>query len=60
MVTPEISISASRDTTDDRVLEVADATDADFIVTGDQDLLTLVQFGRTRIVNAATFLAELG
>jgi len=34
------------------------SADADFVVSGDEHLLTLKRFGKTRIVNPADFLKE--
>jgi predicted nucleic acid-binding protein len=45
------------DEDDNRVLEAAQAGAADFVVTGDQDLLDLGMFERARIVTAADFFA---
>ncbi|MFT3779848.1 MAG: putative toxin-antitoxin system toxin component, PIN family [Ottowia sp.] len=48
-----------RDPDDDAVLACALAADADFIVSGDKDLLTLGHFQRIPIVTAAQALARL-
>ena len=45
-----------RDTDDNYILQLAESVHADFIVTGDKDLLTLVKFGETRIVSPVEFL----
>lgn len=45
-----------RDPDDNYVLQLAESVSADFIITGDKDLLTLVSFGGTRIVSPAEFL----
>jgi len=45
-----------RDPDDSNILQLAASSNADFIVTGDKDLLTLGAFGRTQIVSPATFL----
>ncbi len=58
-VTPETEIAASRDVADNRVLEAALAGDVDYIVTGDQDLLTLSEFSRIPIVAPTRFLTLL-
>ena len=47
------------DPDDDRVLEAAVAGKADYIVTGDDDLLRLGEFRGTRIVSPAMFVAIL-
>lgn len=48
----------SSDEDDNRVLEVAQAGDVEFVVSGDQDLLDLGTFEKTRIVTPSIFLAE--
>lgn len=50
------SIRACRDPKDDQVLELAVCGRADWIVTGDADLLVLDPFRGIRIVKAADFL----
>jgi putative PIN family toxin of toxin-antitoxin system len=49
-------ISACRDSTDDKFLELAVSGHADFILTGDADLLVLNPFRGIPIVNPATFV----
>ncbi len=51
--------AVSRDPTDDVFLACALAANADYLVTGDKDLLCLKQKGSTRIVTAAEFLKVL-
>lgn len=59
-VVPEVEITAvDRDPADNRVLEAAVTGRADFIVTGDQDLLVLERFQDIPIVTPARFLAVL-
>ncbi|HXT80249.1 MAG TPA: putative toxin-antitoxin system toxin component, PIN family [Acetobacteraceae bacterium] len=50
------SVTLCRDPTDDKFLELAVSGRADFILTGDNDLLVLGLFRGTRIVAPATFL----
>jgi len=53
----------SRDALDDKVLAAALGGDADFLVTGDNDLLSLdgdPRLGTLRIVTPAEFLRQLG
>lgn len=52
--------SAVRDISDRKLLDLANAADADYLVTNDRrHLLPLKQFGRTRIVTPAAFLRHL-
>ncbi len=48
-----------RDPDDDAVLACAVASESDFIVSGDKDLLDLREYRLVRILSAAEFLAEL-
>jgi putative PIN family toxin of toxin-antitoxin system len=49
-------ITLCRDPRDDKFLELAIAGRADFLVTGDVDLLTLDPFHGTAIMDPATYL----
>jgi putative PIN family toxin of toxin-antitoxin system len=44
-----------RDTSDDHVLDCLQASGADYLVTGDADLLTLKEFGGARILTPREF-----
>lgn len=59
LVTCEERIRICRDSDDDFLLETAVAGNADYLVSGDEDLLSLKKFRRTRIVKPAAFLAIL-
>ena len=59
VVEPAEVIGFDRDVKDVHVLGAALAGDADFIVTGDRDLLDLEEFEGTAIVTPARFLAIL-
>jgi len=48
-----------RDPADDKFLATAEAAQADYLVTEDQDLLVLEEYHGTAIVDAATFLQIL-
>jgi len=52
---PQLVINARRDPKDDKYLELAVATGASAIVTGDKDLLILHPFQNIPIVSAADF-----
>ncbi len=58
VVSPKVSIKASRDPDDNRVLEAAVEGDCDFIITGDQDLLELGKYKKIKILTAEEFLEE--
>lgn len=60
LVTELPSVETSRDPADNFLLAMAQAGEADFLVTGDKhDLLSLGTFGRTRIVTARQLLERL-
>ncbi|MBK7381772.1 MAG: putative toxin-antitoxin system toxin component, PIN family [Flavobacteriales bacterium] len=48
----------SRDAADDYLLSLCKRTKAHVLLTGDDDLLVLEKHGRTRIMNARTFVDE--
>ncbi|MBK6628182.1 MAG: putative toxin-antitoxin system toxin component, PIN family [Flavobacteriales bacterium] len=51
-------IPICRDAKDDFLLALAKAAKADLLVTGDEDLLVLKKYGRTRIVTPGEFLKD--
>ena len=59
LVVPQRRITVCRDPQDDIVLEVAVEGQADFVVTGDNDLLVLHPFEDIPIVGPAEFLRAL-
>ncbi|MDR2145058.1 MAG: putative toxin-antitoxin system toxin component, PIN family [Tannerella sp.] len=52
-------ISMSRDPNDDYLLDLAVTVDADFLVTGDQDLLILRNHQNSNIISFTSFMAVL-
>ena len=56
-VTPSRSVKVCRDPDDDMVIEAALAGMAEYIVTGDKDLLTLKEFESVRFITPRVFLA---
>lgn len=58
-IDPKQHFSLSRDPTDAKYLEAASACDADYLVSGDRDLLSLNKFGTTRIVSPKEFVEVL-
>lgn len=56
VVEPTETVDIVRDPDDNRLIEAALAGDADVIVSGDQDLLTLQGVGNVRIVTPRDFL----
>jgi len=59
LVTPQRKIMACRDPKDDKFLDAALAAGADYIVSGDADLLDLSPFENIPILRPAEFLARL-
>jgi predicted nucleic acid-binding protein len=57
VVTPTETVAIARDPDDDRLIEAAQAGQADVIVTGDQDLLALGRVGQISILTPREFLA---
>lgn len=55
IITPNNAITDCRDPKDNFILELAVAAKADYIVTGDKDLLVLNPFRSTKIVNVNDF-----
>lgn len=47
-----------RDSKDDFLLSLAKDGNADFLITGDKDLLELVKFGKTKIITVTNFFQE--
>ena len=58
-VTPQETVSASRDETDNRILECAIESGAQVIVSYDNDLLTLTPFEGIHILKAREFIELL-
>ena len=52
------SITICRDSKDDKFLELAISGNADFIITGDQDLLVLNPFRNIEVITANEFLSR--
>ena len=59
VVTPRQPITVCRDPKDDKFLEVAVEGEADLIVSGDEDLLTLHPFRGIPILSPRDFLSKL-
>jgi uncharacterized protein len=57
LVDVSASVRASRDPKDDKFIALAAAGGADFLVTGDKDLLVIGVYKDTRIVTPSQFLA---
>lgn len=64
IVTPTTTITFCRDTRDDKFLELAMDGEADFLVTGDQDLLDLAELPdptwKFKIVTPKAFIEAIG
>ena len=59
LIFPSQKINLSRDLDDNKFLELAKEVRADYLITGDKDLLTLKTFEKTKILKPSQFL-ELG
>lgn len=59
LVIPKKSVSACRDPKDNKFLEAALMGEADFVVSGDADLLDMVLFEQIPIIQSAEFLDRL-
>lgn len=60
LITPQaLQTQICRDPSDDRILELARGCSADYLVTGDKDLLVLEQFESIPIVSPRQFWANL-
>jgi len=57
---PPLPAQVSRDPSDDEVLALAIASQADLIITGDADLLTLGSHGGIPIIDPAEALIRIG
>lgn len=58
-VIPKEKIDACRDAKDNIILECAISGNADFIITGDNDLLSLKKFKKISIINPLKFYKKL-
>jgi putative PIN family toxin of toxin-antitoxin system len=52
---PELSSQICRDPSDDMVLSLTRESNAEYVVTGDEDLLSLKQFKSTKIISPREF-----
>jgi len=59
IVEPTISIDVCRDKEDNFALELAEASQADYLITRDKDLLTLKNWKQTEVINPEDFLPLL-
>jgi putative PIN family toxin of toxin-antitoxin system len=60
-IVPTVTLHVvERDPDDDRVLECAVTAKAELIVTGDSDLLNLVEYEGIEIIQVAEFLKRIG
>ncbi|MBU1322875.1 putative toxin-antitoxin system toxin component, PIN family [Patescibacteria group bacterium] len=58
-VIPQQKVFLCRDPKDNKFLELCLSAPADYLITGDKDLLVLKKFGSTQIVTPKQFLAKL-
>ena len=59
VIAPKITVKVCRDEKDNKFLECAESAKADYIVSGDEDLLYLKEFKSTRIITAKEFLEKV-
>lgn len=59
-INPKRKVKICRDADDNQVLDLCVAGNADFLITGDKDLLILKKLDKTLIVPPAEFLKILG
>jgi putative PIN family toxin of toxin-antitoxin system len=57
LVHPTQPVKVCRDPKDDMLIEAALAGGAEFLVTGDEDLLVLKKYGTVQVITPRTFLA---
>jgi uncharacterized protein len=57
-VEPTLAVNICRDPKDNIFLELAREVDADYIITGDQDLLELETFENCRILKPSQFISQ--
>ncbi|MDP1812809.1 MAG: putative toxin-antitoxin system toxin component, PIN family, partial [Sediminibacterium sp.] len=56
LIEVQCSVSVCRDPKDNFLLELARDGKADYLLTGDNDLLDIKKFGRTKIISITNFL----
>jgi putative PIN family toxin of toxin-antitoxin system len=56
LIQVKTSVSICRDPKDNFLLELAQDGKADYLLTGDKDLLSIEKFGKTKIISISTFL----
>lgn len=54
----KLKVKVSRDEKDDFLLALAKTTNANFLLTGDYDLLVMKKFGSTKIISLADFMEQ--
>lgn len=59
IVTPRDRVGVARDENDNRILECALAAQAHYLISGDDDLLSLKKYSQTKIVTPAHFLSAI-
>jgi len=59
VVEGSLDVRASRDASDDKFLTAAEEGNAEYLVTGDRDLLTIESYRSVKIVRPSVFIARL-
>lgn len=60
LIDVESTITVCRDPKDNFLLALAKDGKADYLITGDKDLLDLQKFGKTKIITIANFFEATG
>ena len=60
VIAPKLNIKACRDEKDNKFLECAESRKVDYIVSGDEDLLVLMEYNGIPIVRTRKILKLLG
>jgi putative PIN family toxin of toxin-antitoxin system len=56
----DLKLKIARDPKDNMFLELAKAVSADYLISGDKDLLEIKEFENTKILRPSEFLMSLG
>ena len=60
LIEPTVTVEICRDPLDNMFLELAETVEADYIITGDKDLLSLLNHKQTQILKPNQFYEKIG